>query len=549
MIFTSRHGALAPGAGPAIGRRQRVGRRALRWGPAAGISPWLLAGAIVSVLIVGLPVVISVVEAFQGGLAAAVSAIEATSALGLLLHTSLVTAVAVPVSGALGLFAAWLVERTRLPARRLWTLLLVAPLTMPLFVTSYAWAGLSPALNGYLGAAGIVSFSYYPIVFLLVAAALRGLDPALEESARSLGLSARQTFFRVVLPQLRPALLGGLLLVLLDTLVEFDAFVALQYQTFSLNVYAQYQLSFSSSGAAALSLLSILLCVLVLIGETRLRGGAEYARVGSGARRPAVRQSLGPAMPLVLGALTLIVAVGLGIPAAQLVRWWIEGSRAALSTASASIHDLAPATLTSVAVGAAAAIVAVVLALPVALLAVRHRGRLVTVLERATYLSFALPDLVAATALAYAAGRYVPSLYGSFALLVLADAMLFVPFAMVAMRTTLGQIEPALEESARALGAGALRTLCRITLPLARPGLAAAGVLVFAFVLGDLSTALELLPAGATTLGTEFDANASTVAFAAAVPFGATLVGLGLASTYVLMGRFGRVRAMEGGRP
>jgi iron(III) transport system permease protein len=525
---------------PAASRSTVASRRLI------GIPPWLLGLSAVAVVIVVLPVLISLVQAFQGGPVAAFNAIKATSATTLLLHTGLVTALAVPVSGVLGLFSAWFVERTRLPFRGLWTLLLVAPLTMPLFVTSYAWSALSPSLNGYLGAAGIISFSYYPIVFLLVAASLRNLDPALEESGRSLGLSARQTFFRVVLPQLRPALLGGLLLVLLDTLVEFDAFVALKFQTFSVNVYAQYQLSFSATGAAALSLLSIVLCVFILLGETRLRGHAQYTRISSGARRPSVRLSLGWATPLVLAGFALIVAIGLGIPLGELIHWWTEGTSAAVSGATASIHHLWPATVTSVAVGGAAAAVAVVLSLPVAMLAVRYRGALVTTLERATYLSFALPDLVAATALAYAASRYVQPLYGSFALLVLADAMLFVPFAVVALRTTLGQIEPALEESARSLGAGPLRTLWRVTLPLARPGLAAAGVLVFAFVLGDLSTAQELLPPGAATLGTEFQNNASTVAFAAAAPFGVALVGLCLASTYVLMGRFGRVRALEG---
>jgi iron(III) transport system permease protein len=528
----------APGL--AVTRPTRLWRRL-----SGGIPAPLLAITLLAVAIVVAPVVISLVQALQGGASAAWDAIKATSATTLLMHTGLVTAVAVPVSGALGLFTAWFVERTRLPLRGLWTLLLVAPLTMPLFVTSYAWSSLSPSLNGYLGAAGILSFSYYPIVFLLVAASLRNLDPALEESARSLGLSARRTFFRVVMPQLRPALLGGMLLVLLDTLVEFDAFVALKYQTFSVNVWAQYQLSFSASGAAALSLLSILLCVFVLIGEARLRGNREYARVSLGARRAIVRAPLGRWMPVVLAAFALIVAVGLGIPVGELIHWWTQGTRAALSTASASAHRLGPATITSVLVGAAAALVALILALPVAFLAARHKGALSTVLERATYLSFALPDLVAATALAYAASRYVRPLYGSFALLILADAMLFVPFAVVALRTTLGQIEPALEESARSLGAGAAKTMWRITMPLARPGLAAAGVLVFAFVLGDLSTAQELLPPDATTLGTEFQVNSSTVAFAAAAPFGAALVGLCLASTYVLMGRFGRVRAVE----
>ncbi len=132
-------------------------------------------------------------------------------------------------------------------------------------------------------------------------------------------------------------------------------------------------------------------------------------------------------------------------------------------------------------------------------------------------------------------------------LLVLAEAVLFVPFAVVAMRATFGQIEPALEDSARSLGLGPVRAFARVTVPLARPGMAAAGVLVFAFVLGDLGTAQVLLPPNLYTLGTEFEANASTVAFAAAAPFAAVLVGLSMLAAYVLMSRFGRVRAMGGG--
>jgi iron(III) transport system permease protein len=84
-------------------------------------------------------------------------------------------------------------------------------------------------------------------------------------------------------------------------------------------------------------------------------------------------------------------------------------------------------------------------------------------------------------------------------------------------------------------------------MPLARPGLAAAGVLVFAFVLGDLGTAQVLLPPNLYTLGTEFNANSSTVAFAAAAPFAAVLIVLCMAATYVLMSRFGRVRAVGDG--
>jgi len=499
-------------------------------------------GGVVGLLVI-LPIAITVLQAFQGGTSAISDALRASSSRTLLLNTVLVPLVATPICGVLGVGGAWLVERTRLPGRRLWALLLVAPLTVPLFVTSYAWATLGVSLQGFVGAAGIIAFSYYPIVFLLVAVALRGLDQALEDSARSLGLNPRQIFFRVVLPQLRPALLGGLLLVALDALVEFDAFVALRFQTFSLDVYAQYRLGFSTSGAAALSFFSIVLCVVVLLGEGRLRGNANYTRVSRGVRKAPVRYDLGRSTLPVLATLAAVVAVAVGIPVAMLIRWFAESSGTALSTATENLQYLWPATRTSILLGLSAALLALLMALPVAVLAVRHGGRASRLIERSTYLAFALPDLVGAIALSYGAVHYARFLYGSFALIVFAEAVLFLPFAVVAMRATLGQIEPALEESARALGSGPLSTFRRVTMPLARPGVVAAIILVFAFSLGDLASAQVLLPLNLYTLGTEFQANSGTVAFASAAPFAAVLIVLAMAAAWVLMSSFGTVRA------
>jgi iron(III) transport system permease protein len=512
--------------------------------PVAGISSGLLVLCVVAAAIVDLPIAVTIFQAFQGGFSAVTQALRAPSSLVLLRNTVLVALVATPICGVFGVAGAWFVERTRLPGRWLWALLLVAPLTVPPFVTSYAWATLSVSLQGFLGAAGIIAFSYYPIVFLLVAVALRGIDPALEETARALGLNARQTFFRVVLPQLRPALLGGLLLVALDALVEFDAFVALKFQTFALDIYAEYQLGFSASGAAALSLFSIAVCVILLFGEARLRGNANYTRVSDGARRASVRYELGRWTLPVLAGFTAVVAISVGIPVGMLVDWFSQSSAAALSMASANTSYLWPATVTSIELGVSVALVSLVIALPIAVLAVRNKGPVVTLLERASYLSYALPDLVGAIAISYAASHYARFLYGSFALLVFAEAVLFVPFAVVAIRATLGQIEPALEDSARSLGSGPLAALWRVTVPLARPGFVAAGVLVFAFVLGDLATEQVLLPPSMYTLGTEFEANSSTVAFAAAAPFAGVLIVLAMAAAYVLMSRFGRVRAL-----
>jgi iron(III) transport system permease protein len=494
--------------------------------------------------IILLPVVVTFFQAVTGNWQETISALAGSGVPGLVLNTALIAVVVVPLCGIFGVASAWFVERTQLPGRRIWALLLVAPITIPLFVTSYSWATLSPWFQGFLGGVCITSSSYYPIVYLLTSASLRGMDPALEESANSLGCGTWHVFRRVILPQLRPALLGGMLIVALDTLVEYDAFVGIHYPVFANTMSSLYRVSFSSSGAALLSAASAVPCVVLLVIEARWRGNTNYTRVSQGSRRQAVRYELGRAKIPVMVAMAVLIGAGVGVPVWTLIVWFAQRGSQALAGAPAGFSDLVPASVTSILLCAAAGVVAIALALPLAVVATRYRTRLATLLERSAYMSFALPDLVGAAALGYFALHFAPFLYEDVVLLVIAYAILFVPMALVGLRVTLGQIEPRLEEAARSLGLGGLRSFGRVVLPLARPGLAAAAVLVFAFALGDLSSAQVLLPPGVTTLGTQFWADSSTVAFAAAAPFAAVMMALSFVATYVLMSRFGKVRAL-----
>jgi iron(III) transport system permease protein len=496
------------------------------------------------VVVTSIPIIVTIGQAASGGWSQVVHAFQGTDLASLLLRTVTVAVVATPVCGIFGVAGAWFVERTQLPGGRIWALLLVAPITIPVFVTSYAWSALGTEFQGFFGAFCILAVTYYPIVYLLASAALRGMDPALEESARALGCGTWRVFWRVVLPQLRPSLLGGLLVVALATLVEFDAFVGIHFSTFVASIYSQYQISFSASGAATLACVSILLCVLILAVETRLRGNAAYTGVSHGSRRAAERYALGRMTPVVLVGLTALVALSVEIPVYALVRWFEQATPGSSAGAAAGIGDLLPATVTSIALGGSSAALSLLLALPIAILATRYRGFAVSLLERATYLSFALPDLVAAIAFAYATSQYTGALYGNVVILVLAYAVLFCPIAVLALRVSFGQIEPSMDETARSLGLGPIRSLLRVGLPLARPGIAAGGVLVFAFVLSDLSTTQVLLPPGMVTLGTDFWADSSTVAFAASAPFATVLMILAAIATYVLMSRFGKTRLM-----
>ena len=319
----------------------------------------LLTLCVVVAIAIVLPIGIAIYQAFHGGLSAIRNAIDASSAHILLLHTVLVALVATPACGVIGVAGAWFVERTNLPLRRVWALLLVAPLTVPALRDELGRVGLdrrpAPGILGALPGSSpspttrSSSCSSSPSRCAKARPGTRGIR------SRSLGLNGRQVFFRVILPQIRPALLGGLLLVALDALVEFDAFVALKFQTFSLDVYGQYRLGFSTSGAAALALFSIVICLVLLFGEAGLRGNANYTRVSQAARRPPARYRLGLWVVPVVAGLGFVIAVSVGIPVGMLVNWFTESSSAGLATASANLHYLWPATLTSVTLGLAAA--------------------------------------------------------------------------------------------------------------------------------------------------------------------------------------------------
>lgn len=425
--------------------------------------------------------------------------------------------------------AAWLVERSTLPGRRAWHVLLVAPLAIPAFVNSYGWVSLLSGASGYLGALLIVTLSYFPLVYLPVAAALRGLDPALEETAHTLGYGSARTFWLVVLPQLRPALAGGCLLVALHLLAEFGALQMLRFPTFTTAIYDQFQSSYNGPAANMLASVLVLLCLLLLMAELRLRGRARHARVGAGAARPAARAKLRGFTGAALLGLAILVGLALVVPLGSLVFWLATGT-----SAGASVADLLSTAATSLGLGAAAAAATVVLAIPVALLAVRHRGRMATAIERCTYFGNALPGIVVALALVTISIRATPALYQTTMLLIAAYAILFLPRAVVTVRSALAQAPPELDDVAFGLGLTRFATLRRVTLPLIAPGLGAGAALVFIAVVTELTATLLLSPIGTQTLATQFWEYSNSVDYGAAAPYALVMVLLSAPATYLL---------------
>jgi iron(III) transport system permease protein len=155
----------------------------------------------------------------------------------LLRNTVELTVVVGIATGIIGTAAAWCVVRTALPMRRMWGALVVLPISIPDFIVGYAWHSMSPDFVGLHAAAVVMTLDLYPLVYLPVAAALRRTDPTLEETAQALGLGAWATFRRVVFPQFRPALFGGMLVVTLALLAEFGAFEILNFRTFTTEIF------------------------------------------------------------------------------------------------------------------------------------------------------------------------------------------------------------------------------------------------------------------------------------------------------------------------
>jgi iron(III) transport system permease protein len=500
----------------------------------------LLVAAGLCALLVLMPLAFTVYRAVTFGWDDAIELIFRPLVGELLINTLSITVSATLVSAVVGTAAAWFIERTRLPGRRLWAALTVAPLAMPAFITSYAWVSLSLDLQDFAGALLVISTAYFPLVYLPVAAALRGMDPALEESARSLGCGRVGVFVRVVLPQLRPALLGGMLLVALGVLSEFGAFTLLRFRTFTTQIYAEYRTSFDSSGASVFACILIAMCLFCLALEMRVRGGARYERVDRGVRRAALRYELGAWRWAVVAAFVVLAIVTLGVPIGMIGFWLTQSGAAAITPAEVSPELLIESTLSSIGYGCAAAVVTTLACVPLAFLLVRFPSRIATTFERIVFLAQGLPSLVVALAIVSLAVHALRPLYQSAELLVVAYAILFLPLALVSVRAAFTQAQPRLEETARSLGLSWRETVRRVLLPLAGPGLGAGATMVFISVVTELNSTLLLSPSGTRTLATQVWIDTSTLAFAAAAPYAALLVGISLAASIALFTLLGR---------
>ncbi|CAB4863244.1 unannotated protein [freshwater metagenome] len=476
------------------------------------LPPGVLVAAIVVAAACAIPVAYLAVVMLDDP-SAAWDAIWRSSTLTLLLRSAAFAIAVGAGATALALPLAWLTARTDLPLRRLWTVLATLPLVIPSYIGAYllvsalgprgelqrilAPIGIEriPSIYGFGGAWVVLTLFTYPLVLLPLRAALRRMDPALEDAARGMGRSEWAVARTVVLPQLVPAIGAGALLAALYALSDFGAVSILRFDSFTRVIYQSYRGSFDRTGAAALAALLVVVMVGLLLLESRARRGRAYFRSAPGVARDARIVRLGRWRWPALAFCAAVALVAFVLPVAMLLLW--SGRSVAGSVAW---PDVLAATGNSLLLAALAAAFATLAALPIAWLGARHPGRATGLLGALTTTGYALPGIVVALALVFFGIRVVPALYQSLPMLVFALVILLAPLAVGAARSAFLQISPRVEEAARGAGRSPASVAARITFPLARAGILAGAALVFLAAIKELPAVVLLSPIGFDTL-------------------------------------------------
>ena len=166
--------------------------------------PWGLRSSSLAVAVVlVVPLAFLLIEARGAGVSTVAHDIARPLTATLLWNTVRLTVIVTALCAVIGVGTAWCIERTDLPGRRVWAVLIVLPIAIPDFVVSFGWSSLTTWIQGFQGAVVVMTLAVYPLVYLPVAASLRGADPGQEEVARSLGVGRLQTFWRITVGQAR----------------------------------------------------------------------------------------------------------------------------------------------------------------------------------------------------------------------------------------------------------------------------------------------------------------------------------------------------------
>ena len=464
-------------------------------------------------------------------------------------NTALLTVAVTAATVVIGVTTAWLTTRTDLGGSRIWSTVMTLPLVIPSYVGALAMLSASgnggtitlvlerlglpglPVFQGFWAAWAALSLWNFSFIHLLAVPVLRRLDPALEDVARGLGASRWRVIRTVIIPQLRPALASGGLLVALYVLAEFGAVSMLRFDTFTRTIYTQF--AGRIDPGPALFLAGVLSAgALVLVALQQWSRGKASLHTNRPARR-VVAQVLSKGQRVAAhGFLGLLAALALVLPLSTLVWWLIRGLEE-----GSSLLGVVPHSLRSVGISAVTAVVVGAAAVPLAVLATRHRSRATRTLEAIPWLTYSLPHIAVGLAFLVLTVRYVRPIYQTTLLLVVAYLAMFLPQALAAVESGLRRVGPGLEEVSRSLGVGQWATMRRVTIPIMRRSALAGAALVFLSVMKELPATLLLRPTGFDTLPVRVWSATNEVFYSQASFAALALVALSAVPLYLFVVR------------
>ncbi|MDC8754260.1 iron ABC transporter permease [Erythrobacter sp. sf7] len=500
----------------------------------SGGAPWSFAALAIAAL-AGLPIAAILVESASGGIAALVHL--ARTVLGeYVLNTGLLMLLAGGFAAVVGTGCAWLIAATDVPGRRVLGWALVLPLAVPAYIAAYIYADMLdfagpvqnalrsltgwgpddyafPEIRSLGGGALVLGLVLFPYVYLLARTAFATQSLTQFRAARSLGAAPSRAFWQVALPAARPAIAGGLALVLMEVLADFGVAEYFAIPTFSTGIFRSWLAMGDKASALKLAAVMLVFVVALVAWEAATRQGRSDSRDGLALRASEPMVALSP-MGKALAFLACLAPVLFGflIPAGYL------GTMALSDAAQAAAGDLATYAADSLWLGLAASSLCLVAALLLAFARARSASRLTAGAIRLGTLGYALPGALLAVGLLAPLGSLDQSLTrfardslgwsggllltGTSAILVYALSVRFLTVAYNSVGGGLSRIPPALDSAARSLGAGPARVLARIYAPLLAPSLAGAAALVFIDTLRELPATLILRPFNLETLAT-----------------------------------------------
>ena len=476
---------------------------------------------------------------------------------------------------AIGVGAAWLVTMTRFPGVRLLEIMLVLPLAFPAYVLAYAYTHVLdhpgvvqstlravtgwgpreywfPEIRSLGGAAVMLVLVLYPYVYLLARAAFLQQSATTFLAARALGSSAWAAFFKVSLPLARPAIAGGVLLAVMETIADFGTVAYFGVQTFATGIYTSWFSLFDRAGAAQLALCLLSFALLLAMLERIQRGRAQY-------HDPSRRAVAMPPAPLrgwqAAGAIFfcgLPVVFGALLPIFVLLSMGIGSDQDLLSPRYLSFIR------NSVTLAGIAAVVTVLAAICVGFFQRLRPGRLSNGTAYIARLGYAVPGGVIAVGLlvpfaafdntldAWMRSTFDVStgllLTGSIWLLVAAYMVRFLAAALGAYEGGQSMVHANMDAAARSLGQTPIGTLRRVHLPILAPSLLTALLIVFVDVMKELPATLIMRPFNYDTLAVQAYRLASDERLDGAAVPSLVIVAMGLLPVILICRQVGRQR-------